>query len=255
MTVDQEHSQPNLGWLYEGIWGVLTGIFCVPRQPPQLPAMAKEGITSRKPSVNFLNYCKIELYIVLAVVSLPLIIGATIAAIVNENGWLMLLPIAAVIVTAILWLLGYLAIYLRYDTMWYVFSDRSMRLRRGIWIIRESTITFENIQNVKVVQGPLQRIFGIANVIVETAGGGGSHAQGGGDTGMHSGVIEGITDAAAIRDAIMNKVRTAQSAGLGDEAIEQRKQSAGWSATHLTLLAEIRDLAKQAAAADSPLES
>jgi uncharacterized membrane protein YdbT with pleckstrin-like domain len=44
---------------------------------------------------------------------------------------------------------AYIAIHLRYDTTWYVHGDRSLRIRRGIWVIHETTLTFENIQNVK----------------------------------------------------------------------------------------------------------
>ena len=64
------------------------------------------------------------------------------------------------------------ALHLRFDTTWYVMTERSLRIRRGIWVIREMTITFENVQNVKVQQGPLQRFFGISSLVVETAGGG-----------------------------------------------------------------------------------
>ena len=68
------------------------------------------------------------------------------------------------------------AMHLRYDTTWYVLTNRSLRIRRGIWMIHETTITYENVQNVSVNQGPLQRIFGIADVLVQTAGGGGECA-------------------------------------------------------------------------------
>ena len=156
---------------------------------------------------------------------------------------------AIVVLLGMITVLAYLVIHLRYDTMWYVFSDRSMRLRRGIWLIRESTITFENVQNVKVTQGPLQRWFGIANVVVETAGGGGAHAEPGGSFGMHSGVIEGVAHATEIRDSIMSRVRLANTAGLGDESSESPAARRNWSASHLEVLKEIRDLAKQAAAA------
>ena len=74
--------------------------------------------------------------------------------------------------------IAYVAIHLRYDTTWYVLTDRSLRIRRGIWIIHETTISFENVQNVEVRQGPLQRYFGIADVIVQTAGGGARHSKG-----------------------------------------------------------------------------
>ena len=74
--------------------------------------------------------------------------------------------------------IAYVAIHLRYDTTWYVLTDRSLRIRRGIWIIHETTISFENVQNVEVRQGPLQRYFGIADVVVTTAGGGARQAKG-----------------------------------------------------------------------------
>ena len=75
-------------------------------------------------------------------------------------------------------ILAYIAIHLRYDTMWYVMTDRSLRCRRGIWVIFEHTITFENVQNVHVRRGPVQYFFGISTVVVETAGA----AEGGGRT-------------------------------------------------------------------------
>ena len=63
----------------------------------------------------------------------------------------------------------YVALHLRYDTTWYVVTDRSLRIRRGIWVIEETTITFENVQNVSITQGPLERAFGIATLVVDTA--------------------------------------------------------------------------------------
>src|SRR5262252_829179 len=45
-------------------------------------------------------------------------------------------------------IVAYVAIHLRYDTTWYVLTHRSLRIRRGIWVIHETTITFENVQNV-----------------------------------------------------------------------------------------------------------
>src|SRR5690606_33015047 len=95
-------------------------------------------------------------------------------------------------------------------------TDRSLRIRRGIWDIMEHTITFENVQNVSVSQGPLQRYFGIATIIVETAGsssgeGENVHAIG------NKAILEGIDNPEEIRDLIMERVRASRSAGLGDD--------------------------------------
>ncbi|MDA1229973.1 MAG: PH domain-containing protein [Planctomycetota bacterium] len=244
MSKSPEH---QVTWIYEGIWGVLSGAFCVPREAPVLPQQGAELISARKPSLNYVRYLKFQLQLGMFIAAIPLIVGSLVLAAV-ESGWFLVLTVAIMLGLCFIGLITILAIHLRYDTMWYVFSDRSMRLRRGIWVIRESTITFENIQNVKVIQGPLQRWYGIADVVVETAGGGGAHGEHGGGFGMHSGVIEGVADATAIRDAIMNRVRMANTAGLGDESHESLSSHGGWSASHIAVLREIRDLANQATA-------
>jgi hypothetical protein len=145
--------------------------------------------------------------------------------------------------------LAYVAIHLRYDTTWYIISDRSLRIRRGIWIIHETTITFENIQNVMVDQGPLQRFFGIADVVVMTAGGGGGgHGNEGGGMGAgHHGLMEGIDNAPAIRDLIMSRLRRSKAAGLGDEHHQAARQANQFSPAHLAALREIRDAVRQLA--------
>jgi membrane protein YdbS with pleckstrin-like domain len=245
-----ETPQPSFSWVYEGIWGLLGRLLCVPRIAPQLPALEKEKIVSRKPSPGFLRYLKFEWGIVMAILFVFVVIGTVVIVVLSAKEHL-----AFSILAVLLWigflslvLISYLAIYLRFDTTWYVFSDRSMRLRRGIWIIRESTITYENIQNVKVSQGPLQRFFGVANVVVETAGGGGASQPGA--QGMHAGLIEGVAEAADIRDAIMAKVRVANTSGLGDEPDEPTstgRKPAAWSESHLGVLAEIRELSSRLA--------
>lgn len=243
-----EPSTPTrLAWVYEGIWGLLTHVFCVPREAPQLPRVDAESIVSRKPSPAFITYLLFQFALVVAIVLVATLIGSLAIAIAAENAWLLLGTVLVVLLVGALALIGYLAIYLRYDTTWYVFSDRSMRLRRGIWVIRESTITFENVQNVKVTQGPLQRYFGIANVVVETAGGGGGAAETGANLSMHAGLIEGVAEAAQIRDSIMSHVRNNASSGLGDEDGDDACSHGGWTPQHLAVLREIRNLAQQAA--------
>ena len=139
----------------------------------------------------------------------------------------------------------YIGIHLRYDTTWYVLSDRTLRIRRGIWIINEVTITYENIQNVSVRQGPLQRYFGISDLVVQTAGGGGAVGQHGEQNlSGHLGLLEGIDNAQEVRELIMDKWRAAKNAGLGDEA--HRPSTAASNAfgnAEQAVLEQIRDLA------------
>lgn len=235
-------------WVYNGVWGVLTQVFCVPREAPVLPAQDQEQIITRKPSPGFLKYLKFKFWLGIAGVIIATIVGS-VALAADDYRWIGVVTVVETVLVIPGSMIAYLTIHLRYDTMWYVFSDRSMRLRRGIWLIRESTITFENIQNVKVTQGPVQRWFGIADVVVETAGGGGANQEPGGGIGMHAGLIEGVAEASQIRDSILSRVKITNSAGLGDEsAAEMAGGQAGWSPRHLEVLREIRDLAQQATA-------
>ena len=124
---------------------------------------------------------------------------------------------------------------------------RSMRIRRGIWSIYETTITFENIQNVSISQGPLQRWFGFANLVVSTAGGGGGGAEAGA-SGSHIGLLEGIDDAESLRERILSKSQ--RTAGLGDEeseATHHRKDHTSFSKNQLAILREIQSLTAELA--------
>src|SRR5690606_27352307 len=76
---------------------------------------------------------------------------------------------------------------LDYEMRWYMVTDRSLRIRHGVWKISESTMSFANLQQVSVTQGPLQRLLGLANVNVQSAGGGEKHRHQSED--MHAGAF------------------------------------------------------------------
>ena len=110
------------------------------------------------------------------------------------------------------------AVRLDYEMRWYVTTDRSLRIREGLASVREMTLTFGNVQNVSVRQGPLQRLLGLADVVVETAGGGGSRSSNAHEQGpsLHEGVLRGVNGAEAVRDLILERLRRLKDAGLGD---------------------------------------
>jgi membrane protein YdbS with pleckstrin-like domain len=237
-------------WFYQGVWGVLTRWFRVPREPPTLPVQQGEAIESFRPAPGFLRYLKLQFWFWLILIDVAIFIGwLAITAASPVAGVILALP--ALFVAVVPDVLAYVAIHLRYDTTWYVVSDRSLRIRRGIWIIHETTITFENVQNVTLRQGPFQRLFGIADLFVQTAGGGGKTEQGhdqGLGAGAHQGRIEGVANAARIRDLLLARMRRSRSAGLGDEDADVRPRPPSWSPAHLAALREIRDAARQLAA-------
>jgi membrane protein YdbS with pleckstrin-like domain len=221
--------------LYQTVWQVLRTAFRVPGEPPTLPAAGGGEIRQFKPDRGQLRYSKAVFWITITLIGLGAFIG--FLAVLFTKWWLALLLgmiflIAYVGISAV----SFVAIHVGYDTTWYVMSDRSMRLRRGAWSIQETTITYENIQNLKIQQGPLQRFFGISDLIVETAGGG----RGGDDASrpMNQGIIRGVGNAHQLRDQIQSRVRATQSAGLGDDD-EHRARTTAWTAAHIEVLREI----------------
>jgi uncharacterized membrane protein YdbT with pleckstrin-like domain len=231
-------------WLYHGIWRILTDWFRVPTHPPDLPARPGETIEHFHPSPGFLRYLKLWFWLGLVAIDIWLVIGWIASFFVDRWLGIALTPVF-LLVTVLPDVIAYIAIHLRYDSTWYVLSDRSLRIRRGIWTIHETTITFENVQDVNILQGPVQRVFGISDVVVQTAGGGGGKQGEGESSSSHTGLVEGVDNAARIRDLIMTRVRSSRSAGLGDEAHEHREASRsaapGWTAEHVAVLREIRD--------------
>ncbi len=246
-------------WIYSGVWGVLAGLFRVPRDPPALPVRSGARHDSFQPSAGYLQYLKFEFWVLLVLIDVVLTglwIAATAALIhADEPIWAGIIALPALALIVLPDVVAYIAIHLRYDTMWYVLTDRSVRIRRGVWVIHEMTITFENVQNVTVEQGPLERWFGIASVVIDTAGGGG--AQHPSQAGLgHRGVLEGIGNAHHVRDLILERVRASTSAGLGDErtrhtsgrsapggcdATASSAAAPRWSPAHIAELRAIRD--------------
>ena len=235
--------------VYGPVWRFVAGYFRVPERAPSLTAHGGGTIESFRPAEGFLRYLKFVFWIVLVLIDGGLLALWMLSITINPKLGLALGPLFLV-VAVVPDVVAYVALQLRYDTTWYVLSDRSLRLRRGIWIIRETTITFENVQNIAIKQGPLQRRYGIANLVVETAGGGGGESEG--DSGAHTGLIEGIADAQRIRDLILARVRRSRSAGLGDEGELAGGGGAPWTASHVEalrgILAEVVALRREGTA-------
>ncbi|MBY0114093.1 MAG: PH domain-containing protein [Phycisphaerales bacterium] len=227
-------------WVYQGVWGVLSSALRVPREPPGLPTSIGGGNALRlKPGPAYLRYRKMWFWIGLTAIDIALVIfWLVIAWRFPIAGVLIAIPMLILIVLPDV--IAYLAIHLGYDTTWYVITDRSMRLRSGVWTIHEMTLTFENVQNVEIVQGPIERRFGIATLKVETAGGV-SHGQHGTPIGASNvGMLVGLENAPEVREWIMQRVKASRAAGLGDESHRPPAENAGFTAAHMRELLAIR---------------
>ena len=112
---------------------------------------------------------------------------------------------------------------LGWELRWYMVGDEALRIREGVWSVRERTMTIANIQNMSVRQGPVQRLMGIADLEVRTAGGGAGSGQGDPHAkddakSFHVGRFRGLEAQAArrLRDSLRQRLRRHRGSGLGD---------------------------------------
>ena len=276
MQVEQD--TPGGTTLEQGLWRVLVRWLRVPEEPPELPGSSHRQVDVFLPAPDYLRYLRCEAVLTAILIALVLAAAGLVMLLTGkvEIGWIMIG--AAPVVLVIGGMLALLA-RLRFRTMWYALTDRSLRARHGLWTIHEVTITFENVQNISVAQGPLMRLFGIWKLDIQTAGGsrkaarsdnpmlsglliaiqivvnllpGGAAFAGAGATSGKSkrgaaatGTIHGLLDPLPVRNRIMEKVKRSRSAGFGDEWSQDERTAArakqAVTREHVRALRSIRD--------------
>lgn len=208
--------------LYSALRTLALRLMKTPLEPPEAPAGSHASVQIFRASPRYLTYRMLGYWILFGCLWIGLLIGGLAALAGREPAavvalLLLALPLAAVQFVA------YFATRLDFDQRYYVLTDRSLRVRSGAIVVTEMTVTHANVQNLSVAQGPLQKLFGIADLEVETAGGGaaqGKHQHGGG----HSIRFAGIENAAEVRDRVLAYLRRhgGKSAGLGDPDDHER---------------------------------
>ncbi|MEO6970429.1 MAG: PH domain-containing protein [Chthoniobacterales bacterium] len=149
-----------------------------------------------------------------------------------------------------------LLVRLDFEKRWYLVTDRSLRLREGILSVREMTITFANIQNISISQGPIQRLLGIADLRVDTAGGASParREQKGRPQSLHTAFFRGVDNANAIRELIQHRLRELKDSGLGDhEEVKPSPALATSGPVSENFLRALREVAAEATALRSAL--
>ena len=188
---------------------------------PQPPPGDESSTQIYRAAANYYKYRLIVWAIASVSSILPLLlvaIGFSIAAATTSfSPWLVPIPVLLLIIAVVVALIHLAIIRLDYEKRWYIVTDRSLRVREGVIRVREMTITFANIQNISIAQGPIQRLLHIADLRVDTAGGGAS-AAGHHQTGenLHVAWFRGIDNAAQVREVIQARLRGSKDAGLGD---------------------------------------
>jgi uncharacterized membrane protein YdbT with pleckstrin-like domain len=185
-------------------------------------------------------------------------IAAGLASGAKERGITFLfIPLSAAILgMVIVWRIIALALVrLDFEKRWYLVTDRSLRVREGVVNVREMTITFANIQNISISQGPIQRLISIADLQVDTAGGGPSRGdkKEGGES-LHTVRFRGVNNADEIRTLITERLRELKDSGLGDrdEVLVSRQVSS--SSPEREVINALRALATEASALRRTIE-
>jgi len=174
---------------------------------------------------NYFKYLMVLWAVRTAVSVIPIVVVAvvfvTVSAMVREKSSLGAGAIAAIALLILcLVLLNRLLLLavlrLDYEKRWYVVTDRSLRVRQGVVSVEEMTVMFANIQNLSISQGPIQRLLKVADLRVDTAGGGGDMGHGHGEHVLHTAWFRGIDNADEVRSLIQERLRLLKDAGLGD---------------------------------------
>lgn len=124
------------------------------------------------------------------------------AAIIIDLGWLRETNVAPYVVPAAALLLGLAALTVlpprRYNSWGYAEGDDELHIRHGLWTRVRTAVPFARVQHIDVAQGPVERRFGLARLILHTAG-----------TRSASIPLPGLAheDAEAMRDRIRSKIR------------------------------------------------
>lgn len=201
------------------------------RIPPEPEAPPGDEATARvfRAAPKYLQYLLViwgirTAFSVLAA-SIPMVfLGFVLANSSNRDGSVAVAILSIEVVVLILLVLHSLftlaVVHLDFEKRWYVVTDRSLRIREGVATVKEITFTFANIQNLSITQGPIQRMLGIADLKVETAGGGSMAArhpqQQQAALNLHTAFFRGINNADEVKHLIGERMRGHRDAGLGD---------------------------------------
>ncbi len=94
----------------------------------------------------------------------------------------------------------------------YLVGDRSLRVAQGAWKREEVTLSYANVQNIEVNQGPLERLFGFKSLTISTAGADATPGQ----ENSHQVTLVGLQEADELRALILGMLKQQRDSGLGE---------------------------------------
>ena len=87
-----------------------------------------------------------------------------------------------------------------YRCLEYSLDDEALRMKKGVFWKRQTTVPYPKITNIDIVQGPVERMFKVCHLEIQTAGSSGNQAV------KAELILVGIGDGEAVKEMIMNKL-------------------------------------------------
>jgi putative membrane protein len=136
-------------------------------------------------------------------------------------------PLVAIV--AALFLIAYViaafGFYVRFRTLRYRFDEDGLTRQTGLLFRHESFLAYARIQDARVTQGVVERLFGLGTVAIQTASG---------TKGLEESV-EGMREFELIRDFLVERMKG------GTATTKSAKPTASVASEELALVNEIRD--------------
>ncbi|HDO41474.1 MAG TPA: PH domain-containing protein [Candidatus Bathyarchaeota archaeon] len=120
-----------------------------------------------------------------------------------------------------------------YHSIRYLFTEGEIIVEKGVWWRHKSTVPYNRITNIDVVQGPISRRFGLRKVRFQTAG----YSAAGGGGAIAEASIMGVKNFDEIRDFVLKLVR-----GLRPVAVEAGFEAITPGKTAKEMLDELRKI-------------
>ena len=99
----------------------------------------------------------------------------------------------------------FLAKYIRYRTLRYVFTDKEITMSWGGIQKQSISVSYERVQDIQLSSGPIERQFALAKVQLQTASGDASAEI----------VLEGFLNPGEVRDQLYRKIQHAKEPEAG----------------------------------------
>lgn len=124
--------------MYDTLKRVALHFLKVPETPPEEPGGTHESVVVFRASPRYLTYLMIPMWVTLAGASLGLVIMELVAAIAlwqKGMAWLGVVIVGlGILLLTFKAVVFYVVTRLNYEMRWYIVTDRSLRIREGVWL-------------------------------------------------------------------------------------------------------------------------